>query len=231
MTIHLLMKSNIRGSDNTIHRIRIRFWLLLSFFIYHSINIFIASIPIILVNISKYDRPLNWLDYIGWSIWFCGFLIETISDKQKLNFYSKPKEIRGDFIKTGIWYYSRHPNYYAILIQRFGIYLSSCNVFIFEENYIRFDIIIHFFSFPIDYIMSLIRFVFLITPLVEHKFNEKNICSERYNEYRDNTSPLKICPPKLYKITPKFLKIIFFHDYHSLIFSKILFKKLIINNK
>lgn len=49
---------------------------------------------------------------LGLIIWVLGFLIEVVSDSQKTAFKSDPAN-DGRFINTGLWAWSRHPNYFG----------------------------------------------------------------------------------------------------------------------
>ena len=64
--------------------------------------------------------PISWLTYLGLSVWILGFAIEVIADRQKSAFRSK-KENQGQFIQTGLWSYSRHPNYVGEIILWMGV--------------------------------------------------------------------------------------------------------------
>ena len=56
--------------------------------------------------------------YVGCSLWIFGFLFESISDYQKRKFKIKnPK----DFISSGLWSLSRHPNYFGEIVLWIGI--------------------------------------------------------------------------------------------------------------
>jgi len=57
---------------------------------------------------------------LGTFLWLTGFLIEIIADKQKSNFNAKP-ENTGKFIQTGLWAWSRHPNYFGEIVLWVGV--------------------------------------------------------------------------------------------------------------
>ena len=48
----------------------------------------------------------------GIAIWSVGFVIEVVADRQKSNFKADPSN-EGEFIDTGLWAWSRHPNYFG----------------------------------------------------------------------------------------------------------------------
>jgi steroid 5-alpha reductase family enzyme len=74
------------------------------------------------------DSNLYALDYIGLAIFIIGFSIEVISDFQLANHLANPKPGTGKFIKSGLWRYSRHPNYFGEAVIWWGIWLIACNM-------------------------------------------------------------------------------------------------------
>ena len=66
----------------------------------------------------------NWLVWTGLVIWYAGFLIESIADRQK-RVFRKANPDRTAFIQSGLWAYSRHPNYLGEIILWFGIAIAA----------------------------------------------------------------------------------------------------------
>jgi steroid 5-alpha reductase family enzyme len=60
------------------------------------------------------------LQMVGFSIFVFGFLFEAIGDYQLLKFSQKP-ENKGHIIQTGLWKYTRHPNYFGEATLWWGI--------------------------------------------------------------------------------------------------------------
>lgn len=85
----------------------------LGFFIFFQIQAFwvvlFASPFLILV---RNPNPINSMDHIGLIIWLIGFSGVHIADKQLKIFKSQPDCTRADVCSTGLWKYSRHPNYF-----------------------------------------------------------------------------------------------------------------------
>ena len=83
------------------------------FFIFFQIQAFwvvlFASPFLILV---ENPNPINGLDQIGLIIWLIGFCGVHLADKQLKIFKSQANRSRSDVCKTGLWKYSRHPNYF-----------------------------------------------------------------------------------------------------------------------
>lgn len=57
---------------------------------------------------------------VGLAIWAFGFAIEVIADRQKTVFRADPDNAQ-KFISTGLWAWSRHPNYFGEIILWAGI--------------------------------------------------------------------------------------------------------------
>jgi len=57
-------------------------------------------------------RDLGWVAYVGIFVWVAGFTIEAVADRQKSVFKQNPAN-DGRFITTGLWAWSRHPNYFG----------------------------------------------------------------------------------------------------------------------
>ena len=66
----------------------------------------------------------NSIFYIGVVIFTLGFIIEVIADYQKTVF-KKNIGNKDKFISTGLWAYSRHPNYFGEILLWFGIAIMS----------------------------------------------------------------------------------------------------------
>ncbi|MBN1119552.1 MAG: DUF1295 domain-containing protein [Anaerolineae bacterium] len=57
---------------------------------------------------------------IGLIVWLAGFGIEVIADAQKSRFRAKPDN-KGRFIDSGLWAWSRHPNYFGEIVLWVGV--------------------------------------------------------------------------------------------------------------
>ena len=66
----------------------------------------------------------NSIFYIGLVIFIAGFAIEVVADNQKTVF-RKNIANKDKFISTGLWAYSRHPNYFGEILLWFGIAVMS----------------------------------------------------------------------------------------------------------
>ena len=67
---------------------------------------------------------LTGVTYIGILLFVIGLTLEIIADTQKTNF-RKIKDNEDKFITTGLWKYSRHPNYLGEIILWIGVAIIS----------------------------------------------------------------------------------------------------------
>ena len=67
---------------------------------------------------------LNYIFFVGLFIFISGFFIEVIADHQK-TIFRKDEKNKDKFISTGLWAYSRHPNYFGEIMLWFGISVMS----------------------------------------------------------------------------------------------------------
>ena len=76
---------------------------------------------------SNITEELGVLSYIGMSLWLFGFAVEVTADAQKRRFKALP-ENKGCFIKSGLWAWSQHPNYFGEITLWFGLALVALPV-------------------------------------------------------------------------------------------------------
>ena len=50
----------------------------------------LTALPTLILNSKKEDTEISLRDYVGWSMWLVGMLIEAIADYQKYIFRSNP---------------------------------------------------------------------------------------------------------------------------------------------
>ncbi len=68
--------------------------------------------------------PLNWLDYAGLALFVFGLAWETLADWQLSRFKANPSN-KGKVLNTGLWRYSRHPNYFGEFCVWWAFYLFA----------------------------------------------------------------------------------------------------------
>lgn len=80
----------------------------------------VVSLPLQLGSMSA--APLNAWDAIGATVWGIGFAFESVGDWQLTRFRGRP-ENAGRVLDTGLWRYTRHPNYFGDCLVWWGMSL------------------------------------------------------------------------------------------------------------
>jgi len=81
-----------------------------------------------LVAITSSERvPLEFFAFAGLLVWLAGFSLEVTADAQKRRFREDPANA-GRFISTGLWAWSRHPNYLGEILLWIGVFLIAVPV-------------------------------------------------------------------------------------------------------
>lgn len=84
----------------------------------------IVSLPLLKALYSPEPGYLTLLDWAGISLWTIGFLVESVSDWQLTQFKKHP-ENKGKLYTSGLWKYTRHPNYFGEAVLWWGFVLIA----------------------------------------------------------------------------------------------------------
>ena len=142
--------------------------------------VFLTMIVVIVINSQADSAPaLGVWDGIGLSIWILGFGIEVIADNQKTEFNTEPDN-QGKWIDSGLWSYSRHPNYLGEILLWTGIAFFGISCFTGLER--------------VAWISPIFIYLLLTkisgTPILDKRALEKWGDDPEYQKYRDNTPAL-----------------------------------------
>ncbi len=72
----------------------------------------------------RHGAPLGPWDVAGALLFASGFSFEAVADSQLARFKADPSN-RGKVLDTGLWRYSRHPNYFGEAVLWWGFYLFA----------------------------------------------------------------------------------------------------------
>jgi steroid 5-alpha reductase family enzyme len=86
--------------------------------------IWLISVPLLAAQMSSEPDTLIALDYTAAGIWLIGFCFEVVADWQLARFRADP-ENDGKVLSTGVWQYSRHPNYFGDATQWWAFFLIA----------------------------------------------------------------------------------------------------------
>lgn len=75
----------------------------------------LVQLPIVLINNRDDTAPLTAVDIVAMVLWLIAFLIEAAADCEKMAFRNDSAN-KGRFITSGLWSYSRHPNYFGEIL-------------------------------------------------------------------------------------------------------------------
>ena len=95
----------------------------LQIFMLQGAVVFLVALPVLLI-INQPGGELGWRDLVGTLIWSIGFSFEAVGDWQLLRFKENPAN-KGRIIQTGLWRYTRHPNYFGEAALWWGIFLIA----------------------------------------------------------------------------------------------------------
>ena len=142
--------------------------------------VFLTMIVVIVIN-SQSDSAsaLGIWDGLGLSIWILGFGIEAIADKQKTVFNTEPNN-QGKWIDSGLWSYSRHPNYLGEILLWTGIAFFGISCFTGLER--------------VAWVSPIFIYLLLTKvsgiPILDKRALEKWGEDPEYQKYRENTPAL-----------------------------------------
>ncbi len=121
----------------------------------------------------------------GLLVWLAGLGFEAVADAQKSKFRKNPSD-KDRFIHSGLWAWSRHPNYFGEILLWVGVAVTAFPVL---------------YGWQLVTLISPVFVVFLLTkvsgiPLLEKRADEKWGGQADYEAYKKNTSVLLPLPPK-----------------------------------
>jgi len=93
-------------------------------FLLQGLIMWVIAAPLTAVQIPSANDRLNMFDFFGVLIWAIGFFFEVVGDAQLAKFKADQNN-KGQLLRTGLWRYTRHPNYFGDAAQWWGFYLIA----------------------------------------------------------------------------------------------------------
>lgn len=129
LSIHILGRLRRTKEDNRYEEMRRR-WrgspalnAYVRIFVVQAILAMVISVAVVAINFSHSVHNLLWI-VVGIGVWLTGFLFEAIGDRQLKSHLLDP-ENKGKLMTSGLWRYTRHPNYFGEATQWWGIYFIA----------------------------------------------------------------------------------------------------------
>ena len=93
-------------------------------FLLQGVIMWLVSAPLLAAMLPTNPPALTLLDGLGIAVWALGFFFEAVGDYQLTAFKSNPAN-KGKVLNSGLWKYTRHPNYFGDATQWWGFYLIA----------------------------------------------------------------------------------------------------------
>lgn len=130
-------------------------------------------------------EDIEWVAIVGIVVWLAGFAIEVVADRQKSTF-RRDSSNDGRFITTGLWAWSRHPNYFGEIALWTGMAIMAIPIL----SSWRWVLLIS----PIFVTVLLTRISGI--PMLEARAEKRWGDDPEFRAYTDSTSVLIPRPPK-----------------------------------
>lgn len=123
----LFMRVKQDGKDDRFTIMKTQFhWFLMTWTL-GGLWVFLTMAAGLAAITSNTTQPFGLMAYLGLALWIFGFSIEVIADRQKRAF-KKNQQKDKEFITSGLWAWSRHPNYFGEITLWIGLTLIALPV-------------------------------------------------------------------------------------------------------
>jgi steroid 5-alpha reductase family enzyme len=128
LSIYITSRNHGEGEDHRYQEIRRNndpgFWWKSLYIVFglQALLAWLVAMPLAVAVGSQ--APLGWLDIAGLALWVVGMVFEVVGDAQLARFKANPDN-RGKVLDTGLWRYTRHPNYFGEFTLWWGFWLIA----------------------------------------------------------------------------------------------------------
>jgi steroid 5-alpha reductase family enzyme len=127
---YLMMRWRREGADgrylNLLKKAKgnVHIYTLTHVFMLQGALMWIVSLPI---QLGEYGAtgPLGLIEWAGVALAVLGIVFESLGDWQLSRFKAQPSN-KGRVLDSGLWHYTRHPNYFGDLCFWWGCYFVAC---------------------------------------------------------------------------------------------------------
>lgn len=173
------------GEDRRFRELKTRLWRFAFTWTLGGLWVFLTMAAPLAAITSATKQPLDLFAYLGLALWVAGFALEVIADRQKSIFRQDPANAER-FISTGLWAWSRHPNYFGEILLWLGLAVVAFPVLQ---------------GWQLVTLVSPVFVTLLLTrvsgvPLLERKADERWGDEAAYQAYKSSTPALFPRPPR-----------------------------------
>ncbi|MBI5068965.1 MAG: DUF1295 domain-containing protein [Deltaproteobacteria bacterium] len=131
LTVHLSNRWARSGEEDRRYRAMRAGWgdrfpavSLFTVFLLQGALLWTVSLPLQAAVAGGAGRPLGLLDLLGAGLVIAGIAFEAVADAQLARFL-RDRKARGEVLQTGLWRYTRHPNYFGDALVWWGVGLLA----------------------------------------------------------------------------------------------------------
>lgn len=128
LAVHIGLRSRGKGEDPRYEELLAKakgnqeLFVLTRVYLTQGVLMWFVSLP---VQVAAFETPpLGIVAWAGVVVWLVGFTFETVGDRQLQRFRDDPAN-KGAVLDTGLWHYTRHPNYFGDACAWWGISLVA----------------------------------------------------------------------------------------------------------
>ncbi len=116
----LFLRVRRDGEDRRFRQIKPNFPAFLMTWTLQGLWVSLTAAAALAALLASESTPPDWTLAAGLALWTLGFAVEVTADAQKTRFRAAP-ENRDRYITSGLWAWSRHPNYLGEIVLWVGI--------------------------------------------------------------------------------------------------------------
>lgn len=170
--------------DRRFREIRENFSLFLMTFTLQGLWVSLTVAPALVVLTAVNHVPIGLFFFVGIFLWIVGFGLEVVADYQKTQFREDPDN-RDDFIRTGLWSWSQHPNYFGEILLWIGMAVIAYPVMQGFQLALLLSVVF------VWVLLTRISGIRMLDARAQRKWGDQ----EDYQEYTRKTSKLLLWPP------------------------------------
>ncbi len=181
----LYKRTKNAGEDRRFRKLKTSFPMYLMTWTLQGTWVFITACCALAAIVSPQAVPLGLSFWGGLTLWIFGFAVEVIADRQKSAFRADPANAN-KFINTGLWAWSRHPNYFGEIVLWCGIAMMAAPILV---------------GWQLATLISPLFVVVLLTfisgvRMLENRANKQWGDDPDYQAYKRSTPTLVLMPPR-----------------------------------